>query len=103
LHAEEALDFMLSHGDALDGVVLLGVDGAVASHGIVAEFGEILDVFEAGEGEGAGAEAVFAGILGGAGFAFGGARAGGTLGVGSIGGEPFFGEGFGGIGQARAS
>src|ERR1035438_7719781 len=42
--------------------------------------------FEADDGEGGGGESVFAGVLGGAGFAFGGAGSGGLGGVGSVGG-----------------
>jgi hypothetical protein len=102
LDAEETFDFVLGDGDALDGVVFLGVDGAITGDGVLAEFGEGLDVFELGEGEGVGAEAVFAGVLGGAGLAFGGARPGGALGVGAVSGEPFFGLGLR-CGQAGAS
>jgi hypothetical protein len=71
-------------GEALEGEQFLGVDGLV-------------------DGEGGGGEAVRAGSEGEAGLAFGGAgrrvettlRAGAPGGVGSIGGELFFGDGHG--------
>ena len=56
--------------------------------------GDLIEVFEADDGEGGGSEAVFAGILRGAGLALGGAGPGGLGGVGAIGGELFLGDGF---------
>jgi hypothetical protein len=85
---------LLGEGDALDGEEFLGVDGLVDGHGVVPEVRNFVDVFEADDGEGGGGEAVFTGVLGGAGLAFGGARAGGTSGVGAIGGELFAGNGW---------
>ena len=52
--------------------------------------GDFLEVFEADDGEVRGGEAVLAGVLGGAGFAFGGARAGGMGRISAIGGELLF-------------
>ena len=89
--AEEGL---LGEGDAFDGEELLGVDGLVAGDEVFAEAGDFVEVFEADDGEDGGGEAVFAGVLGGAGFAFGGAGAGGAGGVGAIGGEALWGDGF---------
>jgi hypothetical protein len=57
------------------------------------EVGDFVDVLEADDGEGGGGEAVFAGVLGGTGFAVGGARAGGFLSVGAVGGELSVGHG----------
>jgi hypothetical protein len=94
LEAGGAKDGLLGEGDALDGEEFLGIDGLVDGHGVGFEIGDFVDVFEADDGEGGGSEAVFTGILGGAGLAFGGARAGGTSGVGAIGGELFAGNGF---------
>jgi hypothetical protein len=82
--AEEGL---LGEGDALDGIHLLGVDGLVESDGVVTEVGDLLGVFEADDGVIGGGEAVFAGVLGGTGLAFRGARAGRFGGVGAIGGD----------------
>jgi hypothetical protein len=59
--------------------------------------GDLLEVFEADDGEGGDREAVFAGILGGAGLALWGAGAGGSGGVGAIGGELFLGDGLLGL------
>jgi hypothetical protein len=50
-----------------------------------AEAGDLVDFFEADDGEGGGGESVFAGVLCGAGFAFRGAGSGGLGGVGSVG------------------
>jgi hypothetical protein len=54
--------------------------------------GDLLEVFEADDGEGGSGEAVFAGILGGTKLAFRGAGAGGFAGVGAVGGELFRGD-----------
>ena len=64
---------MLGEGDAVDGEEFLGVDGLEDGQEVVLEVGDLLEVFEADEGEGRGGEAVFAGILGGAGLALRGA------------------------------
>ena len=92
--AEEGL---LGEGDALDGEELLGVDGAVIVDEVGLEVGDGVEVFEADDGEVGGGEAVLAGVLGGAGLALGGARAGGAGGVGAVGGELLFGDGFAGL------
>ena len=78
---------LLGESDAFDGEALLGVDGLVAGDEIFAEAGDLVEFFEADDGEDGGGEAVFPGILSGAGFAFGGARSGRAGGVGAIGGE----------------
>jgi hypothetical protein len=88
--AEESL---LREGNALDGEEFLGVDGLVDSQEVVLEMGDLMEIFEADDGEGGGREAVFAGILGGAGLAQWGAGPGGFGGVGAIGGELFLGDG----------
>jgi hypothetical protein len=49
LDAEEGL---LGEGDALDGEELLGVDGLVDGDGIFAESGDLVEIFEADDGEG---------------------------------------------------
>jgi hypothetical protein len=88
-----AVHALLGDGDALDGEEFLGVGGLVERDGAISEFGDLLDVFEAGDGVRGGSEAVFAGVLGGTGFAIGGARAGGIGGVGAIGCELLWGNG----------
>ena len=91
--AGAAEDGLLGDGGAFEGEDLLGVDGLVEGDEVVAEMGDFLKVFEADDGEGRGGELVFAGILGRAGLALGGAGAGGPGGVGAIGGEAFGGDG----------
>ena len=98
LEAGGAEHGLLGEGHALDGEEFLGVDGLVDGDEVGFEMGDFLEVFEADDGEGGGGEAVFAGVLGGAGLAFGGAGAGGLGGVGAIGGELFFGDGWFGRG-----
>jgi hypothetical protein len=95
--AEESL---LSEGDALDGEEFLGVDGLEDGQEVVLEVGDLLEVFEADDGEGEGGEAVFAGVLGGAGLALWGTGAGGLGGIGAIGGELFLGDGVLGVRHA---
>src|SRR5207247_265405 len=68
--AEEGL---LGESDALDGEELLGVDGFVVGQEVVFEMGDIVEIFEADDGERGRGEAVFAGVLGGAGLALQGA------------------------------
>ena len=82
----------LGEGDALDGEEFLGVDGAAEVHQVFPEVGDLIEVFEADDGEGRACEAVFAGILGRADLAFRGAGAGGPGGVGAVGGELFWGN-----------
>jgi hypothetical protein len=65
----------------------LGVDGLVDGQEVSSETGDGVEVFEADDGELGSPEAVFAGVLGGAGLAFGGAGSGGSGGVGTIGGK----------------
>jgi hypothetical protein len=89
--AEESL---LGEGDALDGEEFLGVNGLVDGDEVGPEMGDFIQVLEADDGESGGGEAVFAGILGGAGLALRGAGSGGLGGIGAIGVELFFGDGF---------
>jgi hypothetical protein len=91
LGAEEGL---LGEGHALDGEEFLGVDGLIDGDEVGAEVGDLLEVFEADDGEAGGGKAVFAAILGGAGLTLGGAQSGGPGGIGPVGGELFFGDGF---------
>ena len=93
LEAGGAQENVLGEGHALEGEEFLGVDGLVDGDEVGSEMGDFVEVFEADDGEGGGGEAVLAGVLGGAGFAFGGARSGGLGGVGAVGGELFFGDG----------
>jgi hypothetical protein len=83
---------ILSHW-ALDGEEFLGVDGLVEVHQVIPEVGDLIEVFEADDGEGGSGEAVFAGVLGRTELAFRGAGAGGSGGVGAVGGELFWGNG----------
>ena len=77
----------LGDGDALDGAEFLGVDGAVDGDEVGAEFADVVEAFEDGDGEIGSSEAVFAGVLGRSGFAFGGARTGGAEGIGPVRGK----------------
>jgi hypothetical protein len=54
---------------------------------VVFEGGDLSDVFEADDGVRGGGESMLAGVLSGAGLAFRRARAGGSGGIGPIGGE----------------
>jgi hypothetical protein len=92
LEVGDAEHGLLGEGDALDGEQLLGVDGPVDGDEIGAEAGNFLKVFEADDGEVRGSEAVLAGVLRGAGLAFGGAGAGGMGRIGPISGELLFGK-----------
>ena len=76
---------LLGEGDAFDGEEFLGVDGPIAGDGVSPEVGDDVDFFEADDGEVLGGEGVLARVLGRAGFAFGGARSSGVLGVGAVG------------------
>jgi hypothetical protein len=95
--AEEGL---LGEGDALDGEEFLGVEGLVEGHEVVLEVGEFIEAFEADDGVTGGGESVFAGVLGGAGFAFRGTGAGRLGGIGAIGGESLRGDGVLGVRHA---
>ena len=87
---------LLRESDYLEGEQLLGVDRLVDGEEIVLETGDLIELFEPDDGEGGGGEAVSAGVLGGAGLAFGSARAG-TLGrVGAVGCELLIGSGHNG-------
>ena len=90
---------LLGESDAFDGESLLGVDGLVGGHGFGVDVGEGIEFFEADDGEVGGGEAVLAGILSGAGLAFGGGGAGGLGGVYAVSGGALFGDGFGGLGH----
>jgi hypothetical protein len=83
---------LLREGDAFDGEKLLGIDGAVGGDEVLFEAGDLVEFFQAHDGEGGSLEPVLAGILGGAGLALGGARSGGACGVGAVGGELRLGE-----------
>ncbi len=85
---------LLGEGDAFEGEEFLGVGGLVDGREVVAEAGDFIELFETHDGKGGGGEAVFAGVLSGAGLAFEGARSGGAGGVGAVGGELFGGDGF---------
>jgi hypothetical protein len=82
---------VFGEGDAFDGVALLGIDGLIGGgpreHPVGDEGRDGGAVLDADDGEGFGVEGVLAGILGGAGFAFGGLRPGGFAGVGVVGGD----------------
>jgi hypothetical protein len=92
--AGAAEDGVLGEGDAFEGEEFLGVDGLVEGDEVVAEAGDFLEVFEADDGEGRAGELVFAGILGGASLALGGAGSGGAGCIGTIGRELFIGHRF---------
>ena len=64
---------MLGEGDAFDGGAFLGVDGLAGGDGVGDTGIDLGAVLDADDGEGVGVEGVLAGVLGGAGFAFGGA------------------------------
>jgi hypothetical protein len=66
----------LADGNALDGENLLGGLGLIIGESVGAEVVELAVLLEAEHGNGGGREAVFAGVEGGAGLAFGGAGSG---------------------------
>jgi hypothetical protein len=82
-----AIDGLLGEGHALDGNHFLGVFGLVEGDEILLEVGDFLEVFDADDDEGGGGEAVFDGVLRGAGFALGSFGSSGLGGVGAVGGE----------------
>ena len=89
VHAEKGV---LGEGDAFDGEAFLGVDRLVGRDGVGDEGGDVGGVLNADDGEGFGIEGVLAGVLGGAGFAFGGLGPGGTAGIGAVGSDAFEGS-----------
>ena len=93
---------LLGEGDALDGEQLLMVDGLVDGDEVGLEVGDGVEVFEADDGEVGGGEAVFAGVLSGAGLALRGTGTGGAGGVGAIGGELLLGYGFMALGHRES-
>ena len=78
---------LLREGDPLNRKKLLSVDGLVEREEVGLEMSDFLMLFEADDGESCGGEAVLSGILGGLGFAFRSAGAGGSGSIGAIGGE----------------
>ena len=94
LEARGAEEDLLGDGYALEGEEFLGVDGLVGGDEVVHEMGDVLGVFEADDGEVGGGEAVFTGVLSGAGIALWGAGSGGC-GVGAVGSVLFVGDGHG--------
>jgi hypothetical protein len=90
--AADAAEAELGVGHFHDKVHFGGGLGLILVDVGVAEGDEVFRGFVEEEG-GLGEEAVFAGVLGGAGLAFWGSGAGGLLGVGAPGGELFFGKG----------
>jgi hypothetical protein len=85
-------DGLLGEGDALDGEEFLGVGGLVEGDEIFSKVGDLIEVFEADDGEGGSGEAVFARVLGRAGLALCGAGSCGFSRVGAIGSELFWGN-----------
>jgi len=73
-----AEDGLLGAGDLIEDEEFLGVEGPVEGDEIFLEAGEFGGVLGRGDGIGVGVEAVAAGVLGGAGLAFLGARTGGN-------------------------
>jgi hypothetical protein len=61
--ARAAEDSLLGEGEALDGEEFLGVDGLVDGNEVGPEVGDLIEVFEADDGEGGGGEAVFTAVL----------------------------------------
>jgi hypothetical protein len=98
LEAGGAQHGLLGESDALDGIEFLRIDGLVDGDEIGLEMGDVLEVFEAGDAEAGGGEAVLAGVAGGAGLALGGAGPSGTGGIGLVGHELFVGDRFIGVG-----
>jgi hypothetical protein len=84
-----AEDGLLGEGHALDDEQFLGADGLVGGEETGVEESRSQGVEEADDGEVGGGEAMFAGVLGGAGLAGGSAGSGGAGGVGAVGGEFF--------------
>lgn len=88
--AGAAEDVLLGDGHALNGEEFLRIDRAIAGDQVGLQVRDFIELFEAHDSEGRGAEAMFDGIARGARFALGRTWAGGTLRVGAIGGESFF-------------
>ena len=91
-HAGGAQEVLLVDGDAFHGIELLAVDGPVDGDEVGAELENVVEAFEDGYGEVGGGEAVLAAVLGRSGFAFGGAGARGTAGIGLVGGDLSIGD-----------
>jgi hypothetical protein len=89
--AGEAEEGVLGERDAFDGEEFLGVGGLIDGDQVGAEPVDRGAVFDGDDGVIGAGESMFAGVLGGAGFALKRAGAGGAGGVGAIGGELFFG------------
>jgi hypothetical protein len=85
---------LLGESHAFEGEEFLRVDGLIDGDEIGFELLDLVEVFEADDGEVRGGEAVLEGVLGGAGFAFGRLGSGGVSGVGAVGGEAFGRDGF---------
>jgi hypothetical protein len=94
-----AADGLLGDGHALESEHFLGVDGLVGGGEVGLEVNDLLEVFEADDGEGGGGEAVAAGVFGGGSLALRGAGAGGEGGVGAVGGEDLGRDGTFGFGS----
>jgi hypothetical protein len=102
-HASEEADFqadgaqagLVGDGDLLDGFHFGGIAGVVGGSEVLAEIGDVFEVFELGDVVGVAVETVFAGVLGRTGFSLGGARTGGVLGVGAVRSNLLVGSGFG--------
>ncbi len=92
--ARRAEEGMLGQGDALDGEQFLGIGGVVIGHEVVFEAGDLVEIFEADDGERGSGEAVLAGVLCAEGFTLDGAGSGGAGRVGAVGRKLFFGRGF---------
>jgi hypothetical protein len=82
-----------------EGEEFLRVDGLVDGDEVGLEARDFVEFLEAHDGEGGGAEAVFAGVLGGSGLPLLGAGAGGALSIGAVGGEAPGRNGFASVGH----
>ena len=80
-----AAHLMLGESHGLESEQFLRIHWLVEGDEVGSEIGDLVEVFESNDGEGGGGEAVSAGVLGGAGLAFGSPRAGALLGVGAVG------------------
>ncbi len=86
-------EIVLGQGDAFEGEEFLRVLRLVDGDEVFAEAVDGFSVFDFDDGEVDAGEGMFAGVPRRSGFALGGARAGGVLSVGSVGGELFVGDG----------
>jgi hypothetical protein len=87
--AEESL---LGEGNTLNGEEFLRVDGLVDGDEVLLEMGDLIEFFEADDGEGGGSESMLTGVLGRAGLALRGGGAGGFLSIQAVGVELFLGD-----------